>query len=809
MIIEEKLGFDRIRQLLAAECSNALALRMAEEVSFSSQYDRVLRDLHQTEEFRQILLLDNSFPSQDFVDMTEELTRLKVGNTVIAPEALLDLKVSLTTLRDVLRFFLHGERDQYPALRQLAERVDWDDTVLRQLNKIIDDKGEIYDAASESLRDIRERIRRKRVDVDVQISKTLNFAKREGWAPEDAEATIRDGRMVIPMLDTHRRKIKGLIHDESATRRTAFLEPSEVVELNNDLRELEFEERREIMRILMQFTEMMRPRLNEMLSAYWFLARVDFIRAKARLALRLHAGLPIVDNEVKINWLDAKHPLLTLDERIADVVPFSMQLNADNHILIISGPNAGGKSVCLKAVGLIQYMLQCGLLVPCRETSEFGIFERVFIDIGDQQSIADDLSTYTSHLLNMKLLLNDADERTLFLLDELGGGTEPRSGCAIAEALLEELCRRRAFGVVTTHFADLKLLADKQAGIVNGAMLFDTERMRPLYRLSVGHPGSSFAFEIAANVGFPQSVLEAASQKVGSELLNFEHQLQQIELDKQEIARQKTELDLADSFLAEVIDKYQRLSEKLESKKYEILSQARHEAKQILTDANRTVEQTISDIKAAQAEKEATAQARERLQGHLEEVKRQDAKAAEKRHGEAKNVVERQEVAESDEIAEGAIEVGDIVKIAGQESYGEVVEIKGRKAVVQNNNLRMTIAVEGVLKTRKRVLPTDKSKKQESRFQSIYDDINEKRKYFNTTLDLRGMRAEEALSMLSHFVDEAQLLGEKELRVLHGKGYGILKTVVRDFLRSNSDVQSVCSERIELGGDGITLVYLK
>ena len=819
MTLEEKLGFDKIREMLAGECSNQLALRMTQGMTFLTNYEKVLRELRQTEEMRQIVMFASSFPSQDFVDMTEELARLKVENTVIDVEELLNLKVSLSTLRDVLRFFHDSADDRnesgqpsYPALTQLAERVEWDDAVLRSLNKIVDDKGEIYDTASSTLNEIRQRMRRKRIDVDLQISKTLAHAKREGWAPEDAEATIRDGRMVIPMLDTHRRKIKGLIHDESATRRTAYLEPSEVVELNNDLRELEFDERKEIIRILTAFSDLLRPQLGALLSAYWFLARIDFIRAKARLALRLNAGMPIVNDAVLVEWLDARHPLLVLDERVAEVVPFNMKLDNENHILIISGPNAGGKSVCLKAVGLIQYMLQCGLLVPCRETSEFGVFESVFIDIGDQQSIADDLSTYTSHLQNMKALLARADEKTLFLLDELGGGTEPRAGCAIAEALLEELCRRHSFGVVTTHFADLKLLADKHPGIVNGAMLFDTERMRPRYMLAIGHPGSSFAFEIAANIGFPADVLEAASQKVGAEMLNFEHQLQQMELDKQEIARQKEELAVADSFLAEVVEKYQRLNEKLEAKKYDIISQARAEAKQILTDANRTVEQTISDIKTAQAEKEQTAQARERLRDKLEEVKQKEAVAAEKRRKSKLSVQQinksTTQQSESD-VVDGEIAVGDIVKIVGQESYGEVVELKGKKAVIESNSLRMRIAVENLQKTRKKVIPADKSKKQESRFQSIFDDINEKRKYFNPTLDLRGQRAEDALSQLDHFLDEAQLLGEKELRILHGKGYGILKTLIRERLQHNHDVQSFRSERLELGGDGITVVNLK
>ena len=831
MRLEEKIGFNRICDYVAAECSNALAVKMAHEMTFSSNYDRVVRDLEQTEEFRQILVLENTFPSQDFMDLTEELNRLRVGNTVIDQQALFDLKCSLHTIGECLRFLLRDDKMRYPRLRAMAEKVELDPQLTRSLAKLVDDKGELYDNASDLLADIRRQIRKKEVEVDNKINHTLAHAKAEGWAPENAEPTIRNGRVVIPMLDTHRRKIKGLIHDESATRQTAYLEPSEVVELNNDLRELEFAEQREIQKILARFSDQLRGNIDALVNAFWFLARIDFIRAKARFALTLHAGMPVVSNCTQVQWLEARHPLLWLERQarstvaakqrkeesapatnVDPVVPFDIKLTDDAHILIISGPNAGGKSVLLKAVGLIQYMLQAGMLVPCRETSEFGIFDNIFIDIGDQQSIEDDLSTYTSHLQNMKNLLQQASSRTLFLLDELGGGTEPRSGCAIAEALLEELYLRHAYGVVTTHFADLKLLADTYPGILNGAMLFDTEKMRPLYRLAIGHPGSSFAFEIARTVGFPTDILNAAEQKVGKEMLNFEHQLQQLELDKQEVARERKELEVSDNFLNEVIEKYQGLNEKLETKKYEILSQARQQAKQILADANRTVEQTISDIKSAQAEKVRTQQAREALRTESERIELQQERHTEEVRrikGNPTAAVETSKNTDSSNLAEGPIAVGDIVRVDGQDTYGQVVEVKGKKAVVESNSLRMTIPLARLQKTQKKTLPSDKTSRQNNRYQSIYEEINEKRKFFNPTLDLRGQRAEEALNELQHFLDEAQLLGEKELRILHGKGYGILKTLVRQRLNSHPDVQSCHSERLELGGDGITVVHMK
>lgn len=813
MNIEDKLGFTKMRELVAQECTNPLAVQMVQEMRFSNNYDRVVRELQQTEEFRQILVLENSFPTQDFLDLTNELIRLKVAGSIIELQALFDLKCSLHTIGECLRFLLRDDPVKYPYLRELATHVNLDPNISKAISKLIDDKGEIYDNASENLLEIRRSISRKRNDVDAQISKQLARAKHEGWAPDNAEVTIRNGRLVIPMLDTHRRKIKGLIHDESATRQTAYLEPSEVVELNNDLRELEFAERHEIQKILAKFTDMIRPQIDLLVNAYWFLARVDFIRAKARFALILHAGRPIVDSITKINWLDARHSLLYLNHK-GDVVPFNLELTDDQHILIVSGPNAGGKSVCLKAVGLIQYMLQCGMLVPCRETSEFGIFDSIFIDIGDQQSIDNDLSTYTSHLQNMKELLATADCNTLFLLDELGGGTEPRSGCAIAEALLEELYQRHAFGVVTTHYADLKLLADHYPGIINGAMLFDTDNMRPLYRLAVGHPGSSFAFEIAKNIGFPEEILKAAGDKVGGEMLNFEHQLQQIELDKQEIARQRTELEVADQFLSEVTTKYQQLTDKLESRKFEILSAARKEAQQIIAQANRTVEQTISEIKEAQAERDRTIQARQKMKAEGERIAADQERHSQERKQSsqssvlAKTVHAAQEAADDDTSLE-PITLGSIVRIDGQDTFGQVVEIKGKKAVVESNSIRMTIALNRLTGTKKKAIPSDKTSRQNSRFQSIYDDINEKRKTFNPTLDLRGQRADEALDHLNQFLDTAQLLSEKELRILHGKGYGILKQLIREWLQGNNDVKSYHSERLELGGDGITVVQLK
>lgn len=820
--IEQKLGFDRIRQMVTERCTNALAARMADEMHFTSDYEPLCHELQLVEEMRQIVLMESGFPQQDFIDLTPILTHLRVGNTIIPLENLFDLKLSLRTIRECYYFLTSEDHQQYEALRNLAIEVELGyggkssqlNVINSLLGKLIDDHGELYDNASPALAEIRRTKARKAAEVDAQVNSTLARAKREGWAPSDAEVTIRDGRPVIPLLTTHRRKIRGLIQDESATRQTAFVEPSEVVELGNDLRELDFDERHEIQRILLTFSDRLRPLLPQLDEAYRFLARIDFLRAKARVAVELNASVPILHPEPRIEWMDARHPLLFLQKKDA-VVPFNLEFSSPtsktsptsptpttSRILIISGPNAGGKSVCLKAVGLIQYMLQCGMPVPLRPTSECGLFGSIFIDIGDQQSIDNDLSTYTSHLQNMKALLSEAREDTLFLLDELGGGTEPRSGCAIAEAVLETLYGCGSFGVVTTHFADLKLMADNLPGIVNGAMLFDTDAMRPLYRLAVGHPGSSFAFEIAESIGFPKDILDKAGEKVGREQLNFEHQLQQLELDKQEIARQKEELRVADEFLNEVTQKYQRLNDNLQARRHEIISGARREAQQILTDANRTVERTISDIKSAKAEKEATQQARARLAEATREneelrIKNEELAAApttqSPRHSNTQTL---------------PITVGGIVRIDGQDTFGQVVEIKGKKAVVESNSLRMTIPLERLTGTTKQKIPTGKKTIGQS-FSSIFDEMNEKRAHFNPTLDLRGHRAEEALDMLHHFLDEAILLSEKEVRILHGKGYGILMQVIHQELKSMREIRSFHPEKVELGGVGVTIVNLR
>lgn len=809
--IEGKIGFDKIRELVKDECHNAMSLHLADTMGFSNDYDEIVRQLRQTDEMREILLMETAFPSQDFFDLSEALAYLRAEGTVIEQQTLFDLRCSLRTIVQCLDFFINRTDDKYPELQQLAKAIILDRSVLAACNRIIGDKGEIYDNASDGLAFIRKELVSKQLEIDRQISKTLAHAKREGWAPDNAEVTLRNGRMVIPMLDTHRRKIKGLIHDESATRQTAYLEPAEVVELNNDLRELEFAEQNEIRRILLDFTNGIRPQLDALLDAYRFLAEIDFIRAKARLAIKLNALIPTVVKEHKILWYGARHPLLQLNlqKQHKEIVPFSIEMNDDTRMVIISGPNSGGKSVCLKAIALLQYMLQSGLPVTAKASSEFGIFDKMFIDIGDQQSIENDLSTYSSHLLNIKHLLQTANDGTLFFIDEFGAGTEPRIGGAIAEAVMESLYNKGAWGVITTHYANLKLLPDRLPKTANAAMLFDTAKMLPLFQLSVKHPGSSFAFEIAHNIGLPDEVLQSAEQKIGSEMLNFEQQLQQIEVEKLALKKKQTEFAVADDFLNEVIEKYTKLNSSLESQRHKILADARNEAKQIIRDANKAVEQTIAGIKQANAEKEETKRLRDTLNYKLKDIENQQQKADLERKRSAKRNATQKSSENTVSHNDSPLQVGDIVSIDGQETLCQIVELKGKKAVVESGSIHMTISTSILHKTLKTKLPNKRKNESPSRFQSIFDDLNKKRADFYPTLDLRGKHISEAIPLLEKHIDEAKLLSESEIRILHGTGFGILKNAIRDFLRTHPDVEAFRPEALQLGGEGITVVRLK
>lgn len=804
--LENKLGFEQIREYIKDNCLSKGGIDLVDRMKFSNNYEKIKNLIELTEEFRQIFATNSNFPSSNYFDMRLELERLRLSGTFIGQKELFDLKSSLQTINECLIFFSKSDEDKYTNLKLITQDITLDKELIKYCFRLIDDKGDFYDTASEYLSIIRSNKRKKILEVDKRIHKILGNSKKEGWTSDDAEITVRNGRSVIPISSANKRRVKGFVHDESATGQTSYIEPEEIVEINNEVRELELEEKREIVKILTQFTEYLRPSIDNLIQAYYFLAQVDFIRAKAKFAMKIKAGKPIIVKSPKLDWFDARHPLLqiSLEKNNKNIVPLRISLDGNNRILIISGPNAGGKSVCLKTVGLLQYMIQCGLLVPMRETSEVGIFSSIFIDIGDEQSLENDLSTYSSHLLNMKNLSENADNKTLFLIDECGTGTDPSIGGAIAEAVLEYLNKKKTYGVVTTHYSNLKLLADREENIINGAMLFDQNNMRPLYKLAIGRPGSSFAFEIAQTIGLPNIIIESATNKIGTSHLDFEQQLQQLEVEKSELKKKNEQVKIADELLSEVLEKYNKLSYTLEQERKDILKQAKLEAKQIIISANRQIENAIAQIKETKADKEKTQTLRENLKNELEHIEKEISNIDSIQKKKNKEIGIKLDLA--------PISIGDIVKIGEDNIFAEVVRINRNKIEVISDSIKMTIDKNKVMKVDKKSYLKQQTKKttksSNNTFTSIIDEMNDKRKEFSLQIDIRGERAEQALEKVSKFIDEALLLGEREISILHGKGNGILKTIIRDYLRTNSEVQSFKSAHIEFGGEGITIVKL-
>ncbi len=810
--LEKKLAFEQVLQSVKALCLSQAGKRLVDSIQFSSNYATVERRLGLTNEFLSIILSNKAFPSEDYFDMEEELKRLGVKGTFIPASSLFQLWRSLETIVACVDFFIRDEKNEYPLLKELTERVEIDKEILQRCGRLLDSSGEILDTASEELFSIRSNIRRNKADVDKRLRKLLNLSKQEGWTAPEAELTVRDGRSVIPIASADKRRMQGFVLDESASGRTSYIEPAEVVELNNRVRELEFEQAREIVKILTEFTDFLRPQIPILLSAYAFLAKMDFIRAKARYAYQIHAGKPVLSKKKGFSWFEARHPLLeqSLKKHGKTIVPLRIELDEKKRIMIISGPNAGGKSVCLKTVGLLQYMLQCGLLVPMKESGECCLFESLFIDIGDEQSLENDLSTYSSHLLNMKCLCEEANADCLFLIDECGTGTDPNVGGAIAESVLEHLYDKGAFGIVTTHYSNLKLLAEKHSNIINAAMLFDTKAMKPLYRLSVGNPGSSFAFEIAHTIGLPQSIIDAASEKIGSGFIDFEQSLQSLSVEKMQITSKQKEIELKDELLDSLVKQYQSKTEQISLKEKEVLYEAKKQAKQILKDANKEIEKTIREIRSSKAEKNTTQKLREEVKHSIE--------VTEKQIKELETVIEQSEPSKEKSKTHVPFDPtpiceGDIVLLVAQNSYAKVLKVRKNKADVACGNVNLSLNLSQLRKVKKQsYLNSQKVSNNSTKtnsYSNIIDDINRLRSEFKYQIDLRGDRADEALSKLAKQIDTARLLGETELSVLHGKGDGILKTVLRDYLKDNPEVESFKAARVDFGGEGITQIKLK
>ncbi len=789
---EQKIGFASIRQMLSDHCISQMGLENADKMAFSADKARILESLEQTEEFIGLLQTGVPFPMRDFHDLREAFHRIQIDGTCLNVEDLFALKPSLNVVEAILRYGHSESADTTPRLKSLIEDIFIERSIFTEVNRLVDDKGEIPDNASTELLEIRQSIRRKQGGIEKRIRQIMGDAKTAGWVDAKAELTVRDGRLVIPVKAGDKRAIRGFIHDESATGQTVYIEPAEIFDTSNEIKELEYAERREIHRILLAFTRLLRPYLSELRKAWHLLGKLDFIRAKALLANDIGGVKPEIKDTPFINWQQARHPLLErkLKAQGKQVVPLDLKLDEHDRILVISGPNAGGKSVCLKTTGLLQYMLQCGLMPSMRVDSQCGLFENLFIDIGDEQSILDDLSTYSSHLINMKALLEQADGHTLFLIDEFGTGTEPQLGGAIAEAILLELNKKQAFGMVTTHYANLKLLADNHEGIINGAMLFDTRFMQPMYIMMTGKPGSSFAFEIAKKIGFPRQILDDAANITGDQHLKFEKQLQQLEVDKKAIRKKEQDLRIADQLLTEVVDKYKGLLSELESKKKQYLREAAAEAQELIQKANSQIERTIKEIKEAQAEKTKTKEIRQNLEKTKEEIAQKAKEVAEQKKKEEAKVV---------------LKVGDTVCIDDMQVVGEILSITDTDATILFDSIRLRTSPDKLRK----VSRAEARKTQRNWQKGIASDLSEKAEHFDLTLDVRGHRAEEALDIVDKYLDEAKLLSIKEVSILHGKGNGILRKLIREKLSHMHEVERFCDASLETGGTGITRVYFR
>ncbi|MDR2914743.1 MAG: Smr/MutS family protein [Tannerella sp.] len=834
---EQKTGFDKIRQLISDKCLSSLGKERVDEISFLSDIRIISEKLTQTDEFVQILKEEKSFPADYFIDVRYSLKRIRPEGTFLDEKELFDLKRSLQTIYDITRFFkpsYDNEEIKYPALTDLAGDIPVFPQLISEIDRILDKYGRIKDNASQELMRIRKEISSTTGSISRNLQSILRSAQSEGFIDKDVAPTMRDGRLVIPVAPAFKRKIKGIVHDESATGKTVFIEPEAVVEANNRIRELENEEKQEIVRILTSFTDKIRPAVPDIIQAFAFLAEIDFIRAKALFAIDVNGIKPTLDNKPTVEWFHAVHPLLflSLKKQEKEVVPLDIELYDNKRLLIISGPNAGGKSVCLKTVGLLQYMLQCGLLIPVYENSHTGIFDKIFIDIGDEQSIENDLSTYSSHLTNMKLFVRNCDGQSLLLIDEFGSGTEPLIGGALAEALLDRFNRKGSFGVVTTHYQNLKQYAEDHDGVINGAMLYDRHLMQPLFKLSIGRPGSSFAIEIARKIGLPEDVIAEASEKVGSDYIDMDKYLQDIIRDKRYWETKRQNIRQQEKKLEDVIARYEKDLETVNLQRKEIVKTAKTEAHQILSEANAKIENTIREIKEAQAEKERTKTVRQELEKFKESVfdtKEEDSKITRKmeqlrerqerkkqrpkKGGEpadssTKNGKKSGTSPKNGSQTDAPFEKGDTVRMQGQTATGTILDIQDKQATVAFGMIKSTVKLDKLEKISRSLLKKEAKK---STFVSTQtaDSIYEKKLNFKHEIDVRGMRGDEALQSVTYFIDDAILANISPVRILHGTGTGILRQLIRDYLSTVPGIKRFKDEHVQFGGAGITVVELE
>ncbi len=824
--LEIKLGFERIRRQVAELCSTPSASELVAQMDFSTSAKEVEWRQSVAEEVRLALLTEPQFPKGELVEFSIVVAKLATQGSFLEADELLLLSGGLKGVGEATRMFLSA-RQRYPLMASESAKVESFPDVVSHIDTLIDRHGEVRDSASAELYEIRRSIRAHEGQAAKRLQAVLAAAIKEGIVEEGASLSIRDGRSVIPVAAANKRKLRGFVHDESATGKTVYIEPVEVVEINNALKELEYAERREIIRLLTEFTESIRPYGGQMAESRRYLTGFDFLRAKARWAVANGAYKPILSDDGTLRLVEARHPLLQQShaKEKKEVVPLDLRLDGGRRILVISGPNAGGKSVCLKTVGLLQYMFQCGLAIPAGGLSELPIFERIFIDIGDQQSIENDLSTYSSHLTNMKEMLAGAGPSTLILIDEFGGGTEPTIGGAIAEAMLERFVESGTYGIVTTHYTNIKYFASNHRGVANGAMLFDVQNIRPLFRLEMGEPGSSFAIEIARKIGLPEQIIRSASEKVGTEVMSLERQLREVARSRNYWEQKRERIRIADRRVEEMEGEYATRLAGLKEERAAIIRQAKEDAREILDQTNRTIENTVRIIRESQAERETTRLARRELESlrervesdvdylsaESEKVAREMEKIERRRQKRAERKAQRGEV-ESTPKAEPEpvvlpIVVGAKVRIVGQEGVGEIVSVKGKKATVAIGQITTTIAID-----RLEAISQNEYKKQTRPTTArtvVSVDISSRKLAFKDNIDIRGMRAGEAMEVVQDFIDDAIMVGIGTVTILHGKGTGALKEEVRRYLRYIPQVASATDDHPDRGGAGITVVKFK
>lgn len=818
---ERKIGFDRIRAQLSERCTMPTARERLAAEEFSTSAREIEHRLSLADEMRIVLEMEHDFSKEDYPDIQPVLAKLRIEGAFLDVVEVVLLRQALAEIGAVVAFLL-DRKERYPALYDRTRGIEPFPEIVRDIDRLVDSFGEMRDSASPELAQIRRAIREREGQAAKRLQQVLAAAKSAGIVEADAQLSVRDGKTVIPVSASNKRKLNGFIHDESATGRTFYVEPVEVIELNNELRELQYAERREIVRILTEFTEQLRPDAELLAAAGDYLADIDLYRAKGRWASENGCVRPIVSTDDRLVLKNARHPLLQQTLRAAgrEIVPLDMQLDARKRILVISGPNAGGKSVCLKTTGLVQYMFQCGVPVPTSEISELPVFENLFIDIGDEQSIDNDLSTYSSHLLNMKTMLAGATDRSLVLIDEFGSGTEPTIGGAIAEAILERLLEKGSYGVITTHYANIKYFAANHDGVANGAMMFDVQNIRPLFRLETGKPGSSFAIEIARKIGLPEAIIRSASEKAGSDHINIEKQLREIARDKHYWEQKRDRIRLTDRKVEELEQNYSDLLIRIRDERQEILRKAKREAQELVAEANRQIENTIKTIREAQAEKELTRLARRELDDFRERMEQADYAARDEAVGREIERIERRRQRRAERKAQQGtvqpsrtpeaapkpreVEVGSKVRMAGQDVVGVVQSVKGRKAQVAFGQILTTVDRERL------TVVSNNEYREATRPQSartvVSVDISARKLNFRDHIDVRGMRAAEALDAVQDFIDNALMVGVGSVTILHGKGTGALKEEIRRYLRTIPEVAGATDEHADRGGAGITIV---